>query len=89
MFISQPKGPALNQFDFVVEPFGHAIGVTMPDIARNRFKPSTPGTGDTLKGFLSALTGSLNQFQQGFSGWFVIFALKPLPQVLYPVNHLA
>lgn len=39
VFISQSKGPALNQLDFVVEPFGHAVGVTMPNVARNRFKP--------------------------------------------------
>jgi hypothetical protein len=49
--MAQPKSPALNQLDLVVEPFGHAIGITMPAIARNRFKPSTQGAGDTLKGF--------------------------------------
>jgi len=53
----------LNQLDLVVEPFGHAVGVTMPDIARHRLKPSIQGAGDSLKRFLSALTGSLNQFQ--------------------------
>jgi hypothetical protein len=41
VFISQSKGPALNQLDFVVEPFGHAVGVAMLNVARNRFKPPT------------------------------------------------
>jgi hypothetical protein len=39
--MAQSKGPALHQLDFVVAPFGHAVGVAMPNVARNRFKPPT------------------------------------------------
>lgn len=39
VFISQSKGPALNQLDFVVEALSHAVGIAMPNVAHNRFKP--------------------------------------------------
>jgi hypothetical protein len=41
VFMSQSKGPTLNQLDFVVDPFGHAVGVAMPTVACNWFKPPT------------------------------------------------
>src|SRR5712691_10725634 len=39
VFISQSKGPALNQLDFVVEALSHAVGIALPNVAHNRFKP--------------------------------------------------
>src|SRR6266852_5282208 len=39
VFIAQSKGPALNQLDFVVEALSHAVGIAMPNVAHNRFKP--------------------------------------------------
>src|ERR687894_932218 len=56
VFISQPKGPALNQLNLVVEALGHPVGVAMPNVARNRLKPPTERPRHALEGFQRALT---------------------------------
>jgi len=87
VFISQPKGPALNQLNLVVEALGHPVGVAMPNVACNRFKPPAERPRHDLERFQRTLTRPLNEFPKRGTSWFVIFTLEPLTQVLHPVNH--
>jgi hypothetical protein len=80
VFIAQSKGPALHQFDFVVEPFGPAIGVTMPHVARNRFQPPTERPRQAVAGCQRTRTRLLNEFPKRRARRFVIATLEPLAQ---------
>ena len=86
MFISQPKGPTLNQLNFVVEALGHPIGIAMPNGARNRFKPPTSRPRHALEGCQRTLTRLLNALPKRRASRFILLPREPLAQVLHPVN---
>src|SRR5215470_4399916 len=62
VFMAQSKGPVLNQLDFVIEPFGQAVGVAMPNVACHRFKPPTSRPHRAFERCQRPLTRLLNEF---------------------------
>src|SRR5262249_42036740 len=61
----------------------------MPNVARNRFKPPAERTPDALERSQCAHTRPLNELPKGSACRFIVCALKPLAQVLDPINDLA
>jgi hypothetical protein len=77
VFISQPVRHPLDQLDLVVESFRHAVGVTVSNGTHDGLEPTRQRPSDALKRFLSTLVGSLYEFQERLTGWFILFAIKP------------
>ena len=76
----------MNQLNLVVEALSHPVGVALPNVARNRFKPPASCPRHASEGCQRTLTPPLNEFPKRRTGRLVVFALKPLAQVLHPVN---
>src|SRR5712691_2207079 len=87
MCIAQTRRHALDQLDLVVESFRHAVGVAMPHEADNRLEPTRQRPRDTRQRRLGALRRALTELHKRLSGWFVLLAMEPLPQVLPPIQR--
>src|SRR5712691_7128878 len=89
VFISQPVRHSLDQLDLVVESLRHAVGVTVSNVTHDGLEPTRQRPSDALKRFLSTLVGSLYEFQERLTSWFVIFTIEPFSYILDPGKRLA